>query len=330
MTSTANDVSSVLDVIRQPAWTVDARHRVAHANRPAASLLGHRRPADLLGTDGRPAEVPGTEAKSPTGVTAAPAHGRGTLTRTDGSLLPVEWSLIPLARSGGAAAVYVFRPGTGASTTVRERTPEERAARARTAWLDALRRREVAGALQHGAQERVTSLLLALGLVRERLAAEHVRAPVAELLERAVRDAEETLERIRRVTAELYPGVLRLRGLPAALTALAAQWPVPVDVSVNLRERLPNEVELHTYHLVREALGRAVRDARAGRVRVVAERDTELVVTVTDDGAALGTASLTALADRAAAVDGSVTVRHEPGKGTTVRAVIPVHCHMFM
>jgi signal transduction histidine kinase len=152
---------------------------------------------------------------------------------------------------------------------------------------------------------------------------------VAELIDGSTRDAEQALEQIREVTARTYPGVLKLRGLPTALAALAATYPVPVAVSGNLAARLPDPVELHTYFVVAEALGRAVHDARASKVDVVTDLDSDLVVTVLDDGAAPDSrphaaARLAAMADRLSVVDGTLTVNYAPGAGTTVRAVIPV------
>ncbi|POX64358.1 histidine kinase [Streptomyces sp. Ru62] len=329
MTSVADDLGSILDVIQQPAWAVDTDHRVTYANPPAAEFMGYERPSDLLGTDGRPAEHAHGRSRGRAVPEPTPSH-RGTLTHADGSLLPVEWSLIPLTRPGGPTTVYVFRTGTGTPADRRE-PKEEGPPRTLVARLDADRHRRVARSLQHGAQERLASALLGLNLAREHLDGERVPSSAAELLDGAIQDAERALSQVRDVTAELYPGVLRLRGLPAALTVLAGQWPVPVGVSGNLRERLPHAVEMHTYFLVREALGRAVHGAGARRVQVVAELDLDLVVTVADDGAAPGegldSAPLAAMADRVAVLDGSLSVRHASGEGTTVCAVIPVQSH---
>lgn len=329
MTSVADDLGSILDVIQQPAWAVDTDHRVSYANPPAAEFMGYERPSDLLGADGRPAEH-AYEGPRGSAVPGPAPSCRGTLTHADGSLLPVEWSLVPLTRRGGAAAVYIFRTGTGGPAVHRE-PKEEGPPRTLAARLDADRHHRVAGSLQHVAQERLASALLGMNLVREHLGGEHVPSSAAGLLDGAIQDAEQALNEVREVTAELYPGVLRLRGLPAALTVLAEQWPVPVGVSGNLRERLPRTVEMHAYFLIREALSRAVHGARASRVQVVAELDLDLVVTVADDGAAPGealdSAPLAAMAERVAVLDGSLSVRHASGEGTTVCAVIPVQQH---
>lgn len=325
MTSIADDLGNLLDVIQQPAWAVDAEHRVSYANPPAADLMGYERPSDLLGSDGRPAEHRRAGERWP----SCPRR-RGTLTHADGTLLPVEWSVISLARPCGLVAVYVFHTGDDIPTATREPKVEE-TQRALAARIGAGRQRAAAHALQHGAQERLTSLLLGLNLAREHLGDEPVSSRAATLLDDAIRDAEEALAQVRDVTAELYPGLLRLRGLPAALGALAQRWPTPVGIAGNLRERLPDAVEMHTYFLVREALDRAVHAAQASRVQVVTDLDLDLVVTVADDGVAPDprpdSAHLAAMADRVAVLGGSLSVRHASGEGTTVCAVIPVQPH---
>jgi signal transduction histidine kinase len=74
---------------------------------------------------------------------------------------------------------------------------------------------------------------------------------------------------------------------------------------------------------------RSVKHARAkcASIHIVAEPET-LRVEVADDGvggANLGVGSgLPGLADRIAALDGELTVRSEPGAGTTLRAQIPL------
>ncbi|WP_030744113.1 PAS domain-containing protein [Streptomyces sp. NRRL S-31] len=331
MTSIAAELRSILDVIEQPAWAVDADHRVSYANPRVAALTGHDSPSDLLGTDGRPGGHPGARSRHH----AAPSHRCGTLTHADGSLLHVEWSLVPLARPDGEAAVYLFRTSAGPSGATREPSPKDGVPRALAAQVCADRCRTAAGSLRHGAQERLASLLLGLSLAREQLGGS-LPSPGARLLDDAARDAEEALAQVREVTAALYPGVLELRGLTVALTALAEQWPVPVAVFGNLRRRLPDAVETHAYFLVRDALSRAVHGAGAGRVRVVAELDPDsdpdldpdLVVTVSDDGTAPGhgpePAFLAAIAGRVALLEGTLTVRHTPEEGTTISVVIPV------
>ncbi|WP_030644427.1 MULTISPECIES: PAS domain-containing protein [Streptomyces] len=348
MTSIADELESVFDVIRQPVWAVDTDHSVRYANPAAAEAMGYGRPADLLGTDGRPATASGQPETAGVPQTAGrpgPVRGRGALTRVDGSLLPVEWTLVPLSRPGGDAALYVFLPlaepalaepalaePAPAEPALAEPAPSGRCVRDEGSPFPLLAHRQVerqhqhARTLQHTVQERIVRALLGLSLARQELGTAPARA--IGLLHDVARDTEEALAGVREVTDALSPGALRAGGLPAALAALAGRCPVPMTVSGTLAGRLPRLVESHLYLLVAEAVERAVDNGRAGRVRVTADLGTSLVVTVVDDGAppvgAADLAALAALTERAAALDGTLKVRHTPGTGTTVTAVVPL------
>ncbi|MDN3027050.1 histidine kinase [Streptomyces sp. S.PB5] len=334
MTSTADDLASILDVIQQPAWAVDADHRVSHANASAARFMGYHRPRDLLGLDGRPSVRPrgGTGGHGAPGT--LPTRGEGVLTHADGSLVPVVWSLLPLHRPGGETAVYVFLPPSDDDAEPwPERDPfrlPQQQPQPHVAREDARHWRRTADSLQHGAQERLVGLLLGLHLVREQFG--HGTGPSSEaieLLDASLRDAEEALAHVREATAATYPGVLKLRGLKAALLAFAALSPLKVTVTGTLEGRLPDPVEMHAYFLVTEAIDRAGRVGGADLVQVRVDVGSALVVCVDDDGDAPrhgdDAAPLAAMTDHVLAVDGTLSVRHVPGSGTSVRAVMPLH-----
>jgi len=123
--------------------------------------------------------------------------------------------------------------------------------------------------------------------------------------------------------------VLTDRGLGAALEALAARAPLPVELSAELDERLPGPVEAAAYYVVAEALTNVAKYADASEVAVRAQRENgRVVVEVADDGIGgadptLGS-GLRGLADRVEALDGKLEVESAVGAGTTVRAVIPL------
>ncbi|MGP4011418.1 sensor histidine kinase [Streptomyces sp. 4N124] len=324
MTSIADEWGSVFDVVRQPVWAVDSDHAVRYANAAAAETMGYGSPSDLLGHDGRPATAPGAPEPAPAGLTG-PVRGEGTLTRVDGSLLPVEWALMPLPRPGGSTALYVFR-------SLVEPTPDGRVPRDAGLLFrllvhrQAQRERQYARTLQQEVQERMVRALLGLNIARQELGTASAQA--VDLLDGAARDTEEALAGVRDVTDALCPGALRAGGLPAALAALARRCPVRMAVSGTLTERLPSLVETHVYLLVAEAVERAVDHGQAARVQVTADLGTSLLVTVVDDGVPpAGAADLTALAaltERAAILDGTLTVSHTLGTGTTVTVVVPL------
>jgi signal transduction histidine kinase len=100
---------------------------------------------------------------------------------------------------------------------------------------------------------------------------------------------------------------------------------VEIDVST---PRLPADVEASAYFIVAEALTNVVKHADATRAWVTAKADHGvLAIEVRDDGvggADPGQGSgLRGLADRVAAVDGSLLVTSHRGGGTVVHAEIP-------
>jgi signal transduction histidine kinase len=122
--------------------------------------------------------------------------------------------------------------------------------------------------------------------------------------------------------------VLSERGLEPALHALASRAPVPVEVEVGA-ERLPEPVESAAYFVVSEALTNVAKYAEASHATVAVTRDNgRVLVEVADDGvggaSAEGGSGLRGLADRVAALDGRLSVESPRGRGTTLRAEIPV------
>ena len=118
------------------------------------------------------------------------------------------------------------------------------------------------------------------------------------------------------------------RGLGAAVEALVARSPLPVEAEVEALPLSP-AVEAAAYYVVAEALTNVVKYAQASSAVVrIARENGELAVTVGDDG--VGGADPTAgsglrgLADRVAALDGSLSVASPRGAGTAVRAEIPL------
>jgi signal transduction histidine kinase len=103
---------------------------------------------------------------------------------------------------------------------------------------------------------------------------------------------------------------------------------VPVEVAVPT-ERLPGSVEAAAYYVVAESLTNVAKYAQASSASVrVYREDGHALIEVSDDGIggadADGGTGLSGLADRLAALDGTLVVESPPGGGTRVRATIPV------
>ncbi|MBB3082656.1 sensor histidine kinase [Geodermatophilus sabuli] len=173
--------------------------------------------------------------------------------------------------------------------------------------------------------------LVRLGMDLSRAQRQLDRDPDAarETLGEAAVLAKEALEELRALSRGIAPPVLADRGLAAALAAVAARSPVPVELSVDLpEERLAPAVENTAYFVVSEALANAAKHSGASTCRVVVvAAGPALRVTVEDDGrggAVLAPGhGLAGLADRLRAVDGVLTVDSPRGGPTRLVAELP-------
>jgi signal transduction histidine kinase/PAS domain-containing protein len=188
-------------------------------------------------------------------------------------------------------------------------------------------RRRIERNLHDGAQQRLVALSVGLRLARARIRAAPEEAE--ELLGVATQELGEALTELRELAQGIHPAVLAERGLPAALEVLAARTPLPVALDVSLPERLPEPVEAAAYYVVSEALANVVKHARAGSAAVrVGWQNGCALVEVEDDGAGGagldGGSGLGGLRDRVETLDGRLVVESAPGRGTVVRAELPL------
>ncbi len=240
---------------------------------------------------------------------------------------PVFWwvafgvtALLPLAFLGGLLQSHVARLDAELVT----RLQELRASRVRLVNAGDAERRRLERDLHDGAQARLVSVTLLLGRVR--LMVED-REEAAAMLDRAQSELRTGLAELRELARGIHPAVLVQRGLEPAIAALASRAPVPVTVQAE-EERLPPPVEIAAYFVVSEALTNVAKYAQASSASVSVRRAGDVLrVEVADDGVGGADASrgsgLRGLADRVAALDGTIAVDSPAGGGTRVRVEIP-------
>jgi signal transduction histidine kinase len=167
-----------------------------------------------------------------------------------------------------------------------------------------------------------------MDLGRARAKLENDPAGAQELIQQAHAGAKEAIVELRNLARGIYPAILTDRGLDAAISAVAARGEVPVAVDVDLPNRPPAAVESIAYFIVSEALTNINKYARATHASVRITRDQNwIVVEVSDNGVGGASAApgggLAGLADRAAGIDGILTVNSPLGGPTVIRADLP-------
>jgi signal transduction histidine kinase len=268
--------------------------------------------------------------------------------------LPPQWRVTDLGyttqaayiTAGGLALLFLGPRLTGALVRLDTRAAEvllgpsrtEKLTRrvadlaeSRAGVLDAAdaERRRLERDLHDGAQQRLVSLAVNLGLARATLG--DLPEDARKVIDEAHREAKEAIAELNSLVRGLHPAVLEDRGLDAALSGVAARLPIPVRVAVDLPRRPSPTVEAVAYFVVSEALTNVVKHAQATRADVTVERIGEtLLVVVADDGgggadlaAADGGTGLAGLAKRVASVDGTFSCRSPAGGPTVITVELP-------
>ncbi|MFS3129415.1 histidine kinase [Nocardioides sp. Bht2] len=180
--------------------------------------------------------------------------------------------------------------------------------------------------LHDGAQARLVSLGMSLGLAEQKLRESPEQA--LELIREAQAGAQGALGDIRGVVRGIHPPVLADRGLGGAVQALALDLDVPTSVLIDLPGRPPAPVESAAYFAINEALANVVKHAGATRAIVeVYHREGRLRIAISDNGRGgadpAGGTGLRGLAKRLAAFDGTMTLESPLGGPTRITMEIP-------
>jgi len=209
---------------------------------------------------------------------------------------------------------------------VQAQLEEVRASRARIVEAGDVERRRVERDLHDGAQQRLVSLSLELQVARRALG-DDGDPIVRRSLDRAAEEASAALAELRDLALGIHPLILTESGLGEAVESLADRTSVDVSVDVG-SERYSAAVEGAAYFVVSEALANVTKYAKATKATVrIQGLDDHLSIEIDDDG--IGGANpragsgLRGLADRLAALDGTMTIVSPVGGGTSISAQIP-------
>jgi two-component system NarL family sensor kinase len=159
-------------------------------------------------------------------------------------------------------------------------------------------------------------------------------------LEAGVEHLGRTLTEMRRVLRALRPLPLDSIGLAGAISDILKEAAHETGWDTDLAEnvgsiRFSPTVETAVFRIAQEALANARRHARATRVHVRVEQNSDWIeLDISDDGVGAGALAQPAsesrglgflsMRERATALGGTCTVTSEPGRGTKIAARIPL------
>jgi signal transduction histidine kinase len=274
---------------------------------------------DYVDLGGRRVALPAEGAAQ--AVTFVEREGRRIAAVIHDASLNEDRSLVEAACAAAGLALENER----LQADLRARLEELRASRARIVQAGDTERRRLERNLHDGAQQRLVSVSVALGLAKSQLRTDPQAAEA--MLNGAREELGRALAELRELARGIHPAVLTDHGLRVALEAMAERAALPVQLAVP-PGRMAEPVEAAAYYVVCEAVANTTKYAHAQLVTVsVSQQDGHVVVIISDDGVGgadpYAGSGLRGLADRVEALDGRLSVSSPPGGGTTIRADIP-------
>ena len=151
-----------------------------------------------------------------------------------------------------------------------------------------------------------------------------------------------TAEEVERISRNLRPSVLDELGLVPVMSDTSTEFAERTGLILTLAcarltARLPADTELTLYRILQEALRNVEHHARARRITVSLRRQGAFVqLQIDDDGIGFdpdhhaakrngkGGLGLLSMRERAAYVGGALNIKTALGKGTTIRAQVPL------
>jgi PAS domain S-box-containing protein len=147
------------------------------------------------------------------------------------------------------------------------------------------------------------------------------------------------VQSVRRLAAELRPGVLDDLGLAAAVEWQAGEFQKRTGIKLHVRTALSErevsrEIATALFRVFQESLTNVARHAQGKNVRVsLQEESGQISLQVSDDGRGITEADLTkagafgllGMRERIAPLRGHCEIRGVPGQGTTVSITVPLN-----
>jgi PAS domain S-box-containing protein len=199
-------------------------------------------------------------------------------------------------------------------------------------------RARIARELHDDLSQELAGLAIALSGLKRRLAPVPDAADLHDEVSSLQEHTTALAESIRRLSHDLHPSVLQHAGLVPALSAHCSELQRQRQIEVSFTTHgefgtTDRDIALCLYRITQEALRNVVTHAQARRAEVtLVDAGDHIQLTVTDDGKGFDVTEarasgrglgLVSMSERVRLAGGSVSVRTELDRGTTVRLQLP-------
>lgn len=191
-------------------------------------------------------------------------------------------------------------------------------------------RRRLARDLHDGLQQQLVILQIGLGMAAERVSRDPMVAK--SIFVELGAEVERVLDRVREVSHNLYPSVLRDLGLTSAVRSQAGRIPITTRVTTDPDPlpRLARDIEASAYFILSEAVANVLKHAEATEIAIALTIEEErLTITVSDNGVGFQRDAdgdrhgLTHMDDRIRSLGGDLFIT-SGAAGTVIRASLPL------
>jgi signal transduction histidine kinase len=181
--------------------------------------------------------------------------------------------------------------------------------------------------------QQMLAVTMMLGSAKRRTSESETKTSLDKIQDKLIQAGTD----IRQLSHALHPPILQEAGLPEALRSHCEEFsansgiPVVCDGDEAVRN-LSRGAALALFRIAQEALANAAKYAHSKRITVRLTRSgDDVFLAVSDDGAgfdpgqlgATGGLGLVMMRERANQVNGTFAFDSAPGRGTTIRVVIP-------
>jgi signal transduction histidine kinase len=257
-------------------------------------------------------------------VTSGPGSFAAAIVGAIGVVFVSPW----LTLAVGALDAAIARALLGPSGRAARQAELRRIEASRVAAVDSAdaERRRIERNLHDGAQARLVGVAMDLGRAEAAFDEDPERA--RQLLSGAHDETKAALAELRDLVRGFHPAILEDRGLDAALSAIVARSPVPIDLKIDVTQRPSATVESAAYYVVVESLANVAKHSGATKASVsIARRGDRVAIDVTDNGVGGADVSkgtgLHGLEDRVRGMGGWIHVISPAGGPTSVMVELP-------